>query len=100
MYFSTIFIFLFVTLPSLSALVIRPANLIGSVGNNTKSLMAVKEIAIKTGDNGCDFCKFSMVIAGPEVRGNNLNFFQKGESKVPIFGQGGAIKQPPMDEMT
>ena len=25
---------------------------------------------------------------------------EKGESKVPIFGQGGAIKRPPMDEMT
>ena len=29
-------------------------------------------------------------------RGKN----KKGESKVPIFGQGGAIKRPPMDEMT
>ena len=77
MYFSTILMFLCVTLPSLSALVIRPADLIGSVGNNTKSLMAVKEIAIKTGDNGCDFCKFSMVIAGPEVRGNNFDIFSE-----------------------
>ena len=29
-----------------------------------------------------------------------IHFKEKGESKVPIFGQGGAIKRPPMDEMT
>ena len=29
-----------------------------------------------------------------------IGTFKKGESKVPIFGQGGAIKRPPMDEMT
>ena len=28
------------------------------------------------------------------------HMLEKGESKVQIFGQGGAIKRPPMDEMT
>ena len=77
MNFVTLFLLLFSTSSSLAELVIRPADWLHKFENQTKTIMAIKEIAVRTGDDGCDWCWWSMVIKGPEVIENSkYDFYQ------------------------